>query len=84
MNMNHRQIQLCILPDGKVQAEVMGFRGKKCTDHIAILEALLDAEAIDSDYRPEYWLSETETTPVQQEETETEMEAWKVTARTGG
>jgi hypothetical protein len=74
-----RQIQLRILPDGKVQAEVLGFRGKKCTDYIAILEALLDAEAVDSDYRPEYWLSETETTPVRQEEKEAAREEQQTT-----
>jgi hypothetical protein len=80
--MTHCQIQLHILPDGKVQAEVMGFRGKKCTDYIAILEALLDAEAIDSDYRPEYWLSETESAPLRQEEGKAARDERKVT--TGG
>jgi hypothetical protein len=79
-----RQIQLRILPDGKVQAEVLGFRGKKCTDYIAILEALLDAEAVDSDYRPEYWLSETETISARQVEEEMAREEQKITTRTGG
>ncbi|GHU33377.1 hypothetical protein AGMMS50256_25190 [Betaproteobacteria bacterium] len=70
-----RQIQLRIFPDGKVQAEVLGFRGKKCADYIAILEALLDAEAVDSDYRPEYFLH--------QEEVETTRDALKTTTRRG-
>jgi hypothetical protein len=78
-----RQINLRISPDGKVEAEVLGFRGKKCTNYIAILEQLLDAEAIDSDYRPEYWLNETETTPLRQEEEETARNKQKTTTRRG-
>lgn len=55
-----KQIKLKIFPDGQVQAEVLGFRGKKCTDYISILEQLLDAEAIDSERTPEYYLDELE------------------------
>lgn len=55
-----KQIKLKIFSDGKVQAEVLGFRGKKCTDYISILEQLLDAEAIDSERTPEYFLEESE------------------------
>jgi hypothetical protein len=55
-----KKIQLKIFPDGRVQAETVGFRGKKCTDYISVLEQLLDAEAIDSERTPEYWLEEEE------------------------
>ncbi|MDR0578428.1 MAG: DUF2997 domain-containing protein [Candidatus Accumulibacter sp.] len=55
-----KQIKLKIFPDGRVQAETLGFRGKKCTDYIAVLEQLLDAEAIDSERTPEYYLEESE------------------------
>jgi hypothetical protein len=56
--MSEKRIKLKISPDGQVQAETIGIRGKKCTDYIAILEQLLDAEAIDSERTPEYWLTE--------------------------
>ncbi len=56
-----KQIKLKIFPDGQVQAEVLGFRGKKCADYISILEQLLDAEAIDSERTPEYYLEDIET-----------------------
>lgn len=59
--MTQRQIKLKIFPDGQVQAEVQGFRGKKCADYISILEQMLDAEAIDSERTPEYALEEVET-----------------------
>jgi hypothetical protein len=57
--MSQKQIKLKIFPDGQVQAEVLGFRGKKCADYISILEQMLDAEAIDSERTPEYYLEET-------------------------
>ena len=55
-----RQIRLKIFPDGQVKAEVLGFRGKKCADYISVLEQLLDAEAIDSERMPEYYLEESQ------------------------
>jgi hypothetical protein len=65
-----QQIKLRISPDGQIQAEVLGFRGKKCADYIAILEQLLDAETIDSEPTAEYWQEvvtvNTEITPLQQ------------------
>jgi hypothetical protein len=67
--MSQKQIKLRIFPDGQVQAEVLGFRGKKCADYISVLEQMLDAEAIDSERTPEYYLEEsvptTETVPTQ-------------------
>jgi hypothetical protein len=57
--MSQKQIKLKIFPDGQVQAEVLGFQGKKCADYIAILEQMLDAEAIDSERTPEYYTEET-------------------------
>lgn len=53
-------IKLKIFPDGQVQAETQGFRGKKCSDYISVLEQLLEAECIDSEYTPEYYLEEIE------------------------
>ena len=57
--MSEKKIKLKIFPDGQVQAEVLGFKGKKCADYISILEQMLDAEAIDSEWTPEYCLEET-------------------------
>ncbi|HEY7769773.1 DUF2997 domain-containing protein [Longimicrobium sp.] len=47
-----------IFPDGTVQAEVHGAKGKRCTDYIAILEELLEAETADSAYTAEYHQAE--------------------------
>ncbi len=59
--MSQKHIKLKIFPDGQVQAEVLGFKGKKCADYISILEQMLDAEAIDSVKTSEYFLSENTT-----------------------
>lgn len=53
-----KRIKVQIYSDGKVQAEVQGVKGKKCTDYIAILEELLEAETVDSSYTPEYYEQE--------------------------
>lgn len=53
-----KKIQLRIYPDGTVQANVEGIKGKKCTDYIKIIEDILEAEVIDSEYTPEYYESE--------------------------
>lgn len=53
-----KQIKIQIYPDGRVQADIAGIKGKKCTDYIRILEEILDAEAVDSSYTPEYHQTE--------------------------
>jgi hypothetical protein len=53
-----KRIQLRVYPDGRIEAVVQGVKGKKCTDYIAVLEELLQAETIQSAYTPEYFESE--------------------------
>lgn len=60
-----KQIKLKIFPDGQVQAETLGIVGKKCTDYISVLEHLLDAECIDSERKPEYYIEDTEIIDIQ-------------------
>ena len=57
--MKQKLIKLKIFPDGQVQAEVLGFKGKKCADYISVLEQMLDAEATDSERTAEYFLEES-------------------------
>lgn len=53
-----KQIKIQIYPDGRIQADIAGVKGKKCTDYIRILEEILDAEAVDSSYTAEYYQTE--------------------------
>ncbi|OCA87835.1 hypothetical protein A8F94_08315 [Bacillus sp. FJAT-27225] len=65
-----KQFRIQLFSDGQIQAEVLGVKGKKCTDYISLLEELLDAETIDSEYTAEYYESEK----VEIEETEWDYE----------
>ena len=59
-----KKITLRIGPDGQVKADVSGFSGKACVDYISVLEKMLDAEAVDSQRTPEYYVSQNSTTAV--------------------
>lgn len=49
------EVTIKIFPDGTVQAHVDGAKGKRCTDYIAILEELLEAQTVDSSFTDEYY-----------------------------
>lgn len=53
-----KRIQVQIFPDGRVQAKTQGIKGKKCTEYIKVLEEILEAETIDSEYTSEYYETE--------------------------
>jgi Protein of unknown function (DUF2997) len=53
-----KKIQLRIFPDGRVQAEVQGIKGKVCTNYIEILEEILNAEVYKSSRTLEYYESQ--------------------------
>jgi hypothetical protein len=55
-----KKLRIQIFQDGRIQAEVLGIKGKKCTDYISLLEELLDAETVDSEYTSEYYETELE------------------------
>lgn len=63
-----KRVQLRIFPDGRVQAEVQGIKGKACTSYISILEELVKAEAVDSSYTLEYFEKETVQAVISDEE----------------
>jgi hypothetical protein len=63
------RIAIHILPDGRIQADVQGVKGPACADYIKILEELLDAETVDSAFKPEYF----EDADVQVEDVQTRL-----------
>jgi hypothetical protein len=62
MFMEEQKIQIRIYPDGRIKAETKGIKGERCTDYIKILEELLNAETIESEYTHEFY--ETEQTTI--------------------
>ena len=49
-----KQITLKIRPDGTVEAETHGVKGRSCLDYIAILEQLTGGKTVDSAFTPEF------------------------------
>ena len=67
-----KRIKIRIFPDGRVQAEVQGVKGKACTNYIPILEELLNAQTADSSYTPEYFETESVQAQLDNQEKVTE------------
>lgn len=59
--MNDKKIKIRITEDGKILAETIGVKGKDCLQYIELLEGLLEAESIDSNYTEEYYETEIQT-----------------------
>lgn len=53
--MRMEKIQIRICSDGRVEAETLGIKGEECTDVIALLEQLLNAEVAETTFKPEYY-----------------------------
>jgi hypothetical protein len=53
-----KKIQVRIYPDGRIEAVTKGIKGKKCTNYIGLIEKLVNAETVDSDYTEEYYETE--------------------------
>lgn len=52
------QIEIKIRPDGKIEAETFGVKGRKCMDYLKIIEQLTNARTVDSDYTEEFYQQE--------------------------
>lgn len=48
------KITLKISPDGRIEAETHGIKGKSCLQYIRMIEQLTGAQVVDSDFTEEY------------------------------
>lgn len=62
-----KQIQMRIFPNGEIEVETKGMKGKTCLKYIAEIERLANAVTQDSDFTKEY-LETEENESVQTEE----------------
>lgn len=60
--MGDKKIKIRITEEGSIYAETIGIKGKECLEYIELLEQLLDAETIDSNFTKEYAETEIQTT----------------------
>ncbi|EOD63389.1 DUF2997 domain-containing protein [Amycolatopsis vancoresmycina] len=64
--MTHR-VTVTIGKDGSISAETHGVTGSKCLDYIPLLEDLLGAETVASEFTEDYRRVAAENTAVQQQ-----------------
>ncbi|MDR0869524.1 MAG: DUF2997 domain-containing protein [Planctomycetaceae bacterium] len=67
-----KHIQIRLRPDGTIEAETLGFKGKSCLELVPLLEKLTGGKVIDSDYTSEFYeednvLTVNQTSPLQAE-----------------
>ena len=60
--MAKKQMKIKLLPNGEIQMETIGVKGKKCLDCIEVLKKLVDAKITDTQLTQEYYETETEIT----------------------
>ncbi|MBM7553229.1 DUF2997 domain-containing protein [Thalassobacillus pellis] len=55
-----KRIRLVINKDGTISADTINVFGKECLKYMEMLEELLEAEIIDSDYKEEFYQKQSE------------------------
>lgn len=58
--MSDKKLQIKLLPNGEIQMETHGIKGKKCLDYIEVLKKLVDVKILDTQLSQEYYETETE------------------------
>ena len=56
--MAKKQLKIKLLPNGEIQMETVGVKGKKCLDYIEMIKILADAKVEKQEYTPEYYEQE--------------------------
>lgn len=62
--MDKQTIEIRIKRDGTIQSETHGIKGRTCMKYMEILQELLNAQITDSEFAPEYLMTETYETNV--------------------
>ena len=52
------KMKIRLFPDGTIQMETEGIKGKKCTDYAKVLERLADAKIYNLEHTEEYYQPE--------------------------
>ena len=60
--MSEKKLKIKLLPNGEIQMETHGVKGKKCLDYIEVLKKLVDCKITDTQYSQEYYETESEIT----------------------
>ena len=55
-----KKLKIKLLPNGEIQMETVGIKGKKCLDYIEVLKKLVDAKITATQLSQEYYETESE------------------------
>ena len=55
-----KKLKIKLLPNGEIQMEIVGIKGKKCLDYIEVLKKLVDAKITETQLSQEYYETESE------------------------
>jgi len=58
--MSDKKLKIKLLPNGEIQMETHGVKGKKCLDYIEVLKKLVDVKITNTQLSQEYYETETE------------------------
>jgi hypothetical protein len=50
-----KRLRIYLHPDGRIEAETVGIKGKACVEYIDLLEQMLDAVTVESSYTADYY-----------------------------
>lgn len=56
--MAKKQLKIKLLPNGEIQMQTVGIRGKKCLDYVEMLKLLADARIEKQEFTSEYYEEE--------------------------
>ncbi len=58
--MSDKKMKIKLLPNGEIQMETIGVKGKKCLDYIEVLKKLVDVKITDTQLSQEYYETDSE------------------------
>ncbi len=55
-----KKMKIRLLPNGEIQMETIGVKGKKCLDYVKLFQKLVDAKITNTKLTNEYYESDSE------------------------
>ena len=66
--MSDKKLKIKLMPNGEIQMETHGIKGKKCLDYIEVLKKLADVKITDTQLSQEYYETDTEVSESEKSE----------------
>ena len=57
-----KKLKIILLPNGEIQIETVGVKGKECLDYIKLLQKLADVKITKTELKDEYYETDAEIT----------------------